>query len=174
MMQGMTVIQLQARLQSPGDLGRAARALWPSTATREALAPAARPLLARLDSWVAASTRPCSAPPAAHLLHPKGTTMTLDLRSFLPSVLRTVVPLIVGVLLGLPIVKALGITSDQMTELATAVVTLAYWLVVRGLEQFAPQFGWLLGYAAQPVYTHPADAGVTASPAGDVARVVGS
>jgi hypothetical protein len=175
MMAGMTTtVQLQARLQPPGDLGRAARALWPSVATREALQPTVRPLLARLDNWAAERTR--SAERVARARHTREVTaMKPDLRSFLPSLLRTIVPLIVGVLIGVPVVKALGISTDQLSELVTAGITALYWLAVRGLERYAgPQFGWLLGYAAQPVYVHPFDAGRTDTPAGDVARVVGA
>jgi hypothetical protein len=38
------------------------------------------------------------------------------------------------------------------------VITALYDLAVRGLEQIAPQFGWLLGYASAPKYVAPAAA----------------
>lgn len=76
--------------------------------------------------------------------------------SLLPSILRTLVPLAVGYFLAWPVAKWLGLTEDQITSLITAVITAAYYLLVRGLEQIAPQFGWLLGYASKPVYAPPA------------------
>lgn len=76
--------------------------------------------------------------------------------SVLPSTLRTLVPLAVGYFAAWPVAKALGLTDEQVTSLITAVITAAYYLAVRGLEQVAPQFGWLLGYASKPVYDRPA------------------
>lgn len=85
--------------------------------------------------------------------------MLPDLRSFLPSVLRTLVPLAIGYFLAWPAAKAFGLTEDQITSLITIVITGIYYLVVRLLEQFVlPQFGWLLGYASAPLYVAPADA----------------
>jgi hypothetical protein len=78
--------------------------------------------------------------------------------SLLPSILRTLVPLIVGYFAAWPAAKWLGLTDEQVTSLITAVITAAYYLLVRALEQVAPQFGWLLGWAAPPEYEHPADA----------------
>jgi hypothetical protein len=76
--------------------------------------------------------------------------------SLLPSVLRTVVPLLVGYFGALPVVKALGLTDDQMVGLFTVLVAGLYWLVVRVAEKALPQAGWLLGYASPPVYAPPA------------------
>lgn len=78
--------------------------------------------------------------------------------SVLPSILRTLTPILVGYFAAWPVAKALGLTDDQITSLITAVVTAAYYLLVRLLEQFAPQFGWLLGYASPPQYERPVDA----------------
>lgn len=77
--------------------------------------------------------------------------------SLLPSILRTLVPLAVGYFLAWPVAKWLGLTEDQITSLITAVITAVYYLAVRLLEQVAPQFGWLLGYASPPKYVTPAD-----------------
>jgi hypothetical protein len=96
-----------------------------------------------------------------------------DLRSFLPSVVRTVVPLLVGYFTAWPVAGLLGLREDQITSLITIVVTGLYYLLVRLAEQYVlPQAGWLLGYASAPVYVPPAEAGITPSPAGDVVRVV--
>jgi hypothetical protein len=96
-----------------------------------------------------------------------------DLRSFAPSVVRSVVPLIVGYLLAWPVAGVLGLQDDQVTSLVTVAVTFAYYLVVRVLETYAlPQIGWLLGYASAPVYVAPTAAGATGTPALDVVKVV--
>jgi hypothetical protein len=78
--------------------------------------------------------------------------------SVLPSILRTLVPLAVGYFAAWPVAKWLGLTDEQVTSLITAVITAVYYLAVRLLEQVAPQFGWLLGYASKPVYVPPSEA----------------
>lgn len=99
--------------------------------------------------------------------------MLPDLRSFLPSVLRTFTPLVVAYLLGFPVVRLLGLDDQHVTALVTVVLSGGYWVVVRVLEVYViPQFGWLLLWASPPVYVDPAQAGRTSTPAGDVARVV--
>lgn len=96
-----------------------------------------------------------------------------DLRSFLPSVLRTVVPLLVGYFAAWPVAGWFGLQDDQVTALVTIVVTAVYYLVVRLLETYVePNLGFLLGWAGRPVYPLPADAGRGASAVGDVAKVV--
>jgi hypothetical protein len=103
-----------------------------------------------------------------------GIRFTLpDLRSFAPSLVRTVTPLIVGYFTAFPIAKAVGLDAEHVTAAVTVVVTFLYYLLVRVLEQYVlPQAGWLLGYASAPVYVPPADAGATKSAAGDVALVI--
>lgn len=76
-------------------------------------------------------------------------------RSLLPSILRTGVPLLVGYFTAWPAAQWLGLTDEQITSLITIVISGIYYLAVRLLEQLAPQFGWLLGYAAKPVYVPP-------------------
>jgi len=96
-----------------------------------------------------------------------------DLRSFLPSVLRTFVPLVVGYFATWPILTTIGLDDDHVTTLATAIVTAVYYLLVRLVEQYVePNAGWLLGWAGRPVYPVPADAGATGGPTGDVVRVI--
>lgn len=99
--------------------------------------------------------------------------MKPDLRSFLPSVLRTGTPLAVAYLLGFPVVRALGLDEEHVTTLVTVILSGVYWVAVRVLETYVlPQFGWLLGWAAAPVYVTPGEAGKASTPVGDVARVV--
>jgi len=75
---------------------------------------------------------------------------------FLPGLTRTVVPLVVGYLLNLAAVKALGLTESQLTTALTLVVAGAYWLAVRVFEVYvSPKFSRLLGSKASPVYAGP-------------------
>lgn len=70
----------------------------------------------------------------------------------LSSIIRTVTPIIVGWLLGLPVVAALGITDAQATAAVSAVLGAAYYVLVRVVEVYYPRFGWLLGLASAPSY----------------------
>lgn len=70
------------------------------------------------------------------------------------SIVRTVVPLIVGQILGL--LASWGIAGDLISEPLEAVLTLGlsalYYVAVRVLETHVkPQFGWLLGLPKAPV-----------------------
>ncbi|HEY3683482.1 MAG TPA: hypothetical protein VGL93_10605 [Streptosporangiaceae bacterium] len=71
----------------------------------------------------------------------------------LTSIVRTVVPMIVGVVIVLAARAGLHITGDtSVTEVVTLGVSSVYYLAVRLLEKVRPYFGWLLGKASQPVY----------------------
>lgn len=71
----------------------------------------------------------------------------------LNSLVRTLVPLLVGWLLSLGIVKAAGVTSDQLDTVVTALVTAVYYGLARVLERYVdPKFGWLLGIPGAPSY----------------------
>lgn len=74
------------------------------------------------------------------------------------SVVRTFSPWIVGIVVGW--VSSLGVSLDPDFE--TAVMTLItvisgalYYVLVRILERFIPNFGWLIGSPKQPVYASP-------------------
>lgn len=80
--------------------------------------------------------------------------------SLLPSIVRTVVPWAVGLLILW--LTRIGVTVEEgtLTTLVTAVVSAAYgvgyYLLVRVLETFASsRFGWLLGWAKLPIYVKP-------------------
>lgn len=87
--------------------------------------------------------------------------------ALLPSVVRTVVPLIVGWALSLPIAPAVldllqvttGDAERSLTAAVTAVVAGLYYLAIRLFEVHGrPRLGWLLGWAAQPTdYAAAAD-----------------
>jgi len=70
------------------------------------------------------------------------------------SIVRTVVPLIVGAVLQLAV--TLNVPLDpQFEELLATVLTLAfsvaYYVAVRLFETYiSPKLGWLLGYAKSP------------------------
>lgn len=73
------------------------------------------------------------------------------------SVIRTVVPLVVAVLLGQAARVGLSLPEGAVTEVVTVVVGTVYYAVVRTLERQRPGIGrWLLGAGLtrkQPVYT---------------------
>lgn len=96
-----------------------------------------------------------------------------DLRTFAPSVVRSLVPLVVSYFGAWPVAQLLRLDDDRVTSLVTVLLYGAYYVVVRLLETYVlPQAGWLLGYASAPVYVPPADSGVTGTPADDVVKVV--
>lgn len=74
------------------------------------------------------------------------------------SVIRTVVPLVVGVLLGQAARIGLDLPAGAVTEVVTVVVTGAYYAVARLVEQRWPALGRVLlsaGLARRtPVYVH--------------------
>lgn len=78
--------------------------------------------------------------------------------NFLSSLLRTVVPIIVGAVLTFLVKHGIldpDTTSEaeELTLLLNTVVTGAYYAAVRLLEtKVNPSFGWLLGLAKQPGY----------------------
>lgn len=69
------------------------------------------------------------------------------------SIVRTIVPVIVGVVLGAAAKRGFDLDSGAITEAATVVITTVYYAVVRLLEvRIAPAWGWLLGVAKVPTY----------------------
>lgn len=79
------------------------------------------------------------------------------------SIIRTVTSYIVGWLVGwllsLAIVQQIGLSEEQLTWLALAVITgastvigSAWYMAVRAAEQRWPWVGWLLGRRGAPVY----------------------
>lgn len=77
----------------------------------------------------------------------------------LTSIIRTVTPIIVGWVLSLGVVQALGLTEEQVTWLVVAALTAlppalstVYYLAVRALERRWPWVGVLLGRRGEPDY----------------------
>ncbi len=82
-----------------------------------------------------------------------------------PSLVRTLVPMIVGWALSIPaagpVEHALGVNAGSAGRILTAALTallgFVYYTVVRYAEHHRQIFGWLLGLAARPVaYEAPA------------------
>jgi len=75
------------------------------------------------------------------------------------SIVRTLVPIIVGAVIGLAV--SAGITLDPQFEAAltiaiTAAFQAVYYIVVRLFETYVtPKLGWLLGLAKSPVAYTP-------------------
>ena len=70
-----------------------------------------------------------------------------------PSIVRTVVPVIVGAIASYLITLGVTLQEDVMAALSviiTAAATAIYYIVVRWLEQKFPKAGILLGWAAVP------------------------
>lgn len=72
--------------------------------------------------------------------------------TLLPSVLRTVVPIIYAMLVKWGVVTWLDVPSLLWENIITAVVTTLFYVALRVAERYKSQIGWLLGYAQQPVY----------------------
>jgi hypothetical protein len=71
------------------------------------------------------------------------------------SLVRTLVPIVVGWLLSVGLADA-GVTEGDLTPAVTALVTAVYYVGARLLEHYAsPRFGWLLGKATAPTYQAP-------------------
>src|SRR5699024_7764265 len=69
-----------------------------------------------------------------------------------PSIVRTVVPVIVGAIASYFVTLGVTLQEDVMAALSviiTAAATAIYYIVVRWLEQKFPKLG-ILGYAAVP------------------------
>jgi len=81
----------------------------------------------------------------------------------LASVIRTVVPVVVGLLVAGGTRVGLHLTGDTFTAPITAGVTAVYYAGARWLEvHVGPKWGWLLGKAGAPKY--PAQAVAVIAP----------
>lgn len=96
------------------------------------------------------------------------------------SLIRTVVPLIVQVVIGQLAAKGIhaGAASEFIAQLVGGVIAALYYLAVRILEtRFKAVWGWLLGLPKPPTYDATAKVdpasptGESAAPASDVAPV---
>lgn len=78
------------------------------------------------------------------------------MKALFDSLVRTVVPLIVGAVISFFITRGIPLDPEFETSLTialTAGFTGIYYIAVRLFETYlSPKFGWLLGLAKQPVY----------------------
>jgi len=85
------------------------------------------------------------------------------------SLIRTIVPMIVGWLIAQLAIRGLNIDPGLVEQLVTWGITSAYYVAVRVFEtRIAPKLGWLLGLPKQPTYDAKAAAS-DQSPTGAVA-----
>lgn len=74
-----------------------------------------------------------------------------DITDLAKSYVRTVVPVIVGLVISLSL--RAGFDIHGYTPEITSGVTFIYYAAARALEHYAgPRFGWLLGWAGRPLY----------------------
>ena len=76
----------------------------------------------------------------------------MTLSNYGTSIVRTVVPFIVGTALTLAAKWGFDIDAEALTPIATIVVGAVYYAAVRKIEESKPEMGKLLGKAVQPVY----------------------
>jgi hypothetical protein len=70
--------------------------------------------------------------------------------TLLPSVLRTLVPIIYALLVRKGLVEWSGLDEPLMVNIITAVLTTLFYALIRVAERYWDKIGWLLGYAARP------------------------
>lgn len=71
------------------------------------------------------------------------------------SILRTIVPVIVALLVRWGVRDWLGVDDATLTGVVTVLVTGVYYVAVRVAEKYLPAAGWALGYPAAPTYPGP-------------------
>lgn len=81
----------------------------------------------------------------------------MENRDLLASLIRTIVPVIVGALIAAAARAGLDLDADQLAGLLEALVVGGYYTLVRAAETRWPALGWFLGLPAQPHYQRPGD-----------------
>lgn len=77
--------------------------------------------------------------------------VVLGLRSLVPSIVRTLVPVVVALLVRLGL-RETDLDTTWLVNALTVVVTMGYYVAVRLLEKHWDKIGWLLGFPSSPVY----------------------
>lgn len=80
----------------------------------------------------------------------------MTLKDYLASLVRTVVPLLVGTVLAKVSIDKFGVDSDTLKTVVTTVAIGGYYAAARALEVKWPKLGVLLGWAVTPSYEKPA------------------
>lgn len=70
----------------------------------------------------------------------------------LPGVLRTLVPMLVTWLVGIPLVAELNVDQTALENALAVILGMIYYVVIRQVEKKFPKAGILLGYPAAPKY----------------------
>lgn len=76
----------------------------------------------------------------------------MNLSDYGRSVIRTVVPLLVGAIVGFFATKGIDVDRTALTSVLDAVIGGAYYLVIRAIEKKHPSAGYLLGAKGAPSY----------------------
>jgi hypothetical protein len=80
----------------------------------------------------------------------------MNVRDYPASLLRTVVPIAVGVALDWVARKTgVVVATDSVAPVVAALAASAYYAVVRLAERKWPKLGWLLGLPVTPSYIPP-------------------
>lgn len=78
------------------------------------------------------------------------------MKDFYDSIIRTLIPIIVGSVVGFFTARGIDVDSELTTSLTALIMIVAggvYHAGVRLLERYvSPKFGWLLGLAQEPHY----------------------
>ncbi len=70
--------------------------------------------------------------------------------NYITSVIRTIVPVIVGSVAGFLLKHGIDIHGDELATVLIAACISGYYSLVRFIETKKPSFGWLLGVAKSP------------------------
>lgn len=87
--------------------------------------------------------------------------------NFIIATIRTLVPIVVGWLVAQLALANIPVDQPTVDGLILSVSTLVaslYYVAVAWLERRWPWFGWLLGVARNPVYSHSRRTGDTSDP----------
>lgn len=76
----------------------------------------------------------------------------MTVNDFAVSIIRTVVPLLVGAAITQLLRLGVDVDTTAATTLATTTVTGVYYAAVRAAERRWKRVGWLLGYPLAPTY----------------------
>lgn len=76
----------------------------------------------------------------------------MTLSDYGTSIVRTVVPFVVGTIVAYAAKVGLDLDVEMVTPIATVIIGAVYYAVVRKIEESKPEVGKLLGKAVQPVY----------------------
>lgn len=71
------------------------------------------------------------------------------------SVVRTVTPFLVGLIVGTFGSEIAGLNEATLTPIISGIVGAAYYAAVRALEHKWPKMGVLLGWVTTPTYSKP-------------------